>query len=1852
MDDKTKSVAIPGGKERPIDETDKEAQDIFSVEHYASYEVPSDRSAGSKTAVEKDVQADDVLELSIDGEIAVFVRRDDYERSYKSSSRSSNENELLIGRISAGRPSRGMREWVVKALDFFRVPAAKQTGRMVCDKFESKTIEKPGLNRVLASSGSSDAAIQLVPASLSDAQDKPLLVFIHGTASNTEGSFGELFKNSSLYSRLRNHYGSSIYAFEHRTLTLSPIDNAIELANSLPKHAKVHLVSHSRGGLVGELLCRGTKENGGAFSEEELSFYKKRSKDVLEDMDDEISKGAEETYNKQLASLKQLSDVLADKHISVDRFVRVACPARGTTLASGRLDRWLSVVFNLIGFVPALRATPYYSLLKNFIVALVNTRTNPQVLPGLEAQMPGSPLISLLNVHHGSLKADLTVISGDIEKQGVLGRIAAFFTDNFYEDQHDLVVNTSSMFGGGKRTDTPRYFFDQGNNVSHFNYFRNLATSQRVLHGLTSNETLLAQNFKQRLPELRRPIARSARERAASGPRPIVYVLPGILGSELSVHEKTIWADHWNLINGGLGKLTIDNEHVKPSDVIGSAYDKLIEFLDNDYEVIPFYYDWRLPLATEAKRLSESISKSVARNKQDALPVSIIAHSMGGLVVRMMIANQRETWNDMLAHKNSRFIMLGTPSQGSYSIPRVLLGHEKLVKLLALIDLRNSRRDILKIIGKYPGILNMLPTTDSGMDLFADSVWQQIAATGRGNRPVPDAEQLQQAKDTRALLDTVVFSNEESGRVLYVAGKASATPVSISIEKDKIKFQATADGDGRVPWNTGIPNGVASWYTNVVHGDLANHEPSFAAYKELLEKGTTALLSTDRPTRSRGVPDIFDMPADEVQYQPNEADISRAALGASSETIGEAAPEKKISVKVTHGDLIFARHPVAVGHYYNHGIYSAEAALDERLGKKLSTRHSLGLYPGRLNTCLVVIDRDSKPGGAIIIGMGDVGNLTVSSLTNAYTQAMKEYVLKQKECEANVPIGDGEEPLSSLGVSTVIIGSGNGGMAVIDCIQAIIEGVINANSALKNQDEEKARVVDSIEIIELWEDVAIHATKELHRLLKVNTLLAQRVACEKLLNEGEGSRYRSLYSEEDDWWQRMQIRETDDFNLTFKTISNYARNEYRLFPTDKAKIDRFIQRATAATATNNNLPKTLFEMLVPNEMKKVASNGNDTILLLNEGSARYPWELLQDRWGDAGGPPATKFKILRQLESKYFTEQPAPDLNDTAMVVGAPKLGEKWSELPGAIDEAKLVTSLLSSNQFDTVSLIEPDGFDIFDQLYIEAYKIMHLAGHGVYNYRLESATKTCNECGSKVGNGNIQSGMVISDNQLLTPADIEKIRFVPELVFINCCHLGGVERQPEHAQFPSIAANLATQFIRKGARAVVAAGWEVDDQAALRFANVFYTSMLEGENFGTAVLRARQETYHRHPSVNTWGAYQCYGNPEYRIRSNHPHSHQQEDWPFVSANELVMTLRSLSNEARTKAKEEEFNALANKLEHILASIKANAPQWLDLGSVCSSLADVYRELARFDEAIQWYKKSLSAEDARVYVHAAEQLGNIVIRQAVIKAFKDDASKKDILACHERIIKTTEQLHALTNLFPDQDLDAKAVTVERLNILGSAYKRQALMAKLLIQRKLGGTRVKAIQDALEEMEHFYLGAAWVTPESDKAFDQSNPKRVTINNLWSGSEHPRAYAYLNYIAAKVLREQLLSSSTVSSLQSPVIDARDKHHLDELLKMSLDSDRDEPSFWDMATGADAMLLKALVDKKLVQRRIDVLELYQKAIARGASKRQTSTILENLKAIAELYDPNVLNITGRKTERKDIHTALNMLVSELEK
>jgi CHAT domain-containing protein len=152
------------------------------------------------------------------------------------------------------------------------------------------------------------------------------------------------------------------------------------------------------------------------------------------------------------------------------------------------------------------------------------------------------------------------------------------------------------------------------------------------------------------------------------------------------------------------------------------------------------------------------------------------------------------------------------------------------------------------------------------------------------------------------------------------------------------------------------------------------------------------------------------------------------------------------------------------------------------------------------------------------------------------------------------------------------------------------------------------------------------------------------------------------------------------------------------------------------------------------------------------------------------------------------------------------------------------------------------NGDAVTAALYTGDYRILHLAGHGVVDLKGKT-------------------GLVLGEDDIFTADDVRNLPSTPDLVFLNCCHIGRIDPQVN-----KLAASMSEAFIQIGCRAVVAAGWAVDDKAAIDFAREFYNQMVAGETFGRAVLEARKLVRRDHAQTNTWGAYQCYGNPDFRL--------------------------------------------------------------------------------------------------------------------------------------------------------------------------------------------------------------------------------------------------------------------------------------------------------------------------------------------------------------------------------------------------
>jgi len=456
---------------------------------------------------------------------------------------------------------------------------------------------------------------------------------------------------------------------------------------------------------------------------------------------------------------------------------------------------------------------------------------------------------------------------------------------------------------------------------------------------------------------------------------------------------------------------------------------------------------------------------------------------------------------------------------------------------------------------------------------------------------------------------------------------------------------------------------------------------------------------------------------------------------------------------------------------------------------------------------------------------------------------------------------------------------------------------------------------------------------------------------------------------------------------------------------------------------------------------------------------------------------------------------------------------------------------------------------------------------------------------------------MVIGDGVFLTPGDVEQVRRVPELVFINCCHLGSVaprDATERPRYFHRLAANIAAQFIRMGVKAVVAAGWAVDDAAAETFATSFYRHLLASDKFGDAVRAAREETFDRHGTSNTWGAYQCYGDPAFRLRPR-PRKQDKKSAPrrnYFSPMQVVTDLENLTSRARSGAD------CGSDVEAVVQAVKDKDERWLGRPEVAAALGLAYGELGLFKPAIEHLNTAIAQEQAEYPMRILEQRANFKSRWAV--ELKRGGMSKTVKSSPEELIqKAIDDLDRLLKFNR---------TAERLSLLGSAYKRRAWIAT-------GDER----KEALSKMAEFYQEA-----------HTNNDKHNMLDT----------YPLLNWLAAEIFCGWYGVKREIKG-EPPNI----RELCEKAGAYAEEKDRQEPSFWNSVVQPECDLVQTLATGTLEKQKDAIIEAYRRAKARGASPREFRSVTEHLEFLVDLAEG-----AGKRKEIQRQAAVLREIVGQL--
>jgi CHAT domain-containing protein/triacylglycerol esterase/lipase EstA (alpha/beta hydrolase family) len=1682
---------------------------------------------------------DEVLELNFEDNSFWLGDADSIKQIFsRELKRSGNEDEIyLSGDIETDEQDRSLVQKVaIKTAKVFVKNQVIRPGiRNLATKAENAALMFAGksfenLGAAVFLSVSRDFDLTEADFSKLDPSKKCLLM-IHGTGSSSFGSFGEM-KGSEEWNKLVDFYGeSNLLALQHRTLTCSPLQNVLAALESLPNGLELDLITHSRGGLVADLLARFASHPDGFGAEEREVLEKDERKVDLETID-------------------QITKVLKNKSFKIDRVIRVACPANGTTLASKRMDMFLNVTINLIGGAIGGSANPVFISLKELVLATVETKDDITVLPGIESMNPDSPFIKVLNFQGTQKEIDskLIVIAGSSELSLAFKSLVVLVGKFFFRGKNDLVVDTVSMEFGAKRIEGNVYLYlEEKGKIDHITYFKTPRIRKTIQTGLLGNlEEFSGKTRTDGITFLRGGdrgglVLEGGRYTGTevSGKKPILIMLPGIMGSNLKDQNSLLWINYKRFLLGHLACLRpSDQDGIDADSLIKTSYKKLGEYLSKNYDVVAFPFDWRLSMKGNAALLNQKVKELLKIGQ----PIKMIGHSMGGVLTRDFLLYHPDTYQQLNASPGFRILFLGSPLGGSYRIPYVLFGRDGIIKLLAKIDIRNSPKQLLNIFVNFPGILALLPINKTGKHDFSDrAFWEKLRkASGDESWPIPNETDLKEFGKYQNLI-----LNQESkisyDNIYYIAGQSRQKKSTISdleIKDGQLIFYSTNLGDESVTWESGIPKGIIErnnfYYANVTHGGLSTENRIFGAIEDILNQGKTGRLQNALP-KIRGEEKRFIAKEEDI-FDLSEENTINTLLGLGEE--GEQREhEPPIQVKVCHGDLVHADYPVLAGHFHFDAILTTEKVIDRKLDGELTRLLNLGLYPGPIGTHQIVlskdvsnVDKDFK--GAVIVGMGIPGELTPFQLTMTVSKGISRYLSirnVREETDEIESAGDQSKSLVSqksaqkevMGISVIALANSFGGFSNNSSIRSVLAGIQDANRKIKHNYKGLVKVIEEVEIIELYHDRALGILRTVKNMEQDESREFNISVPNLSLTKKVGRLSRIPFDNTADWWTRIKVTEEKDRpenkdrakKILMAIATNGAKENELPLRANVKNIETLLEKMTHKNQYEPEIAKTMFELLIPYGFKEDLKRQTNITWVLDKRTANFPWEMLQE---DLNGMPLCIHSgMVRQLATTDFRRNVSNVLEKKALVVGDPDLKGFMPQLKGAEKEATLVAEMLKNQGFETQSLIRSSAPDIILKLFTQNYKIIHLAGHGVFS-----------------SNEDKESGMVIGNGNFLTTSDVAQMSKVPEFVFVNCCYLGQMDSQAEdqNKNRNQLAANIGTQLIEIGVKAVIVAGWAIDDAAASDFCEKFYDCLLNGVPFGEATKSARKLIFERYRGrTNTWGAYQCYGDPFFKLDGLARASSAGQKFYLLEEIELELFNMIYSLESKNLSN-------GDAIKKLLILEEALKQSNLSSDKILEYKAEVYNKIGNYQKAIELYEKLIKLEKAGFSLRAVEQYCNITCKYWVEEYTKSPDKRNQAL---EGVDAAIFKLTSLLTL---------GQTAERSSLLGSAYKRKLMLVK--------AGKKDEFAKILELASKAYFEAAKIS-----GFKSAYP----INNA---VQLARVY-------------ELLSDQAFPFDGKPAV--KFGKVIEELEMLQKSKPQEKKDYWDLVTDTNIFLSKILLDKK---------------------------------------------------------------------
>jgi pimeloyl-ACP methyl ester carboxylesterase len=261
---------------------------------------------------------------------------------------------------------------------------------------------------------------------------------------------------------------------------------------------------------------------------------------------------------------------------------------------------------------------------------------------------------------------------------------------------------------------------------------------------------------------------------------------------------------------------------------------------------VGFHYDWRKPLTASTQRLHEAVAEARANN--GGHEVHLVAHSMGGLLVRAALMLYPDLWEQV-----GRIVFLGTPNYGSPAIAGYLKNHLWGFNMMSILGRyldRTTFRSLWGILGLLPAPVGVYPgTRDSDVPL---PKWTGTYRHPCANFDMYDAtawrldltptqeQQLQTILNSSAVFHRELYEwhvrldQEQRNRMAVIIGVGYKTLFRVAYrrgygflwermakETSRKESNPHRDGDGRVP----LASAKLEWtgetrYVKAEHGRL------------------------------------------------------------------------------------------------------------------------------------------------------------------------------------------------------------------------------------------------------------------------------------------------------------------------------------------------------------------------------------------------------------------------------------------------------------------------------------------------------------------------------------------------------------------------------------------------------------------------------------------------------------------------------------------------------------------------------------------------------------------------------------------------------------------------------------------------------------------------------------------------------------------------------------------------------------------------------------------------------------------------------------------------------------------------